>query len=225
MEEHIALGGADRPSEVLLTFFFRFRKWRGDRRHQYRRGSAETHLSSHSVIRCDGGSAELMPVFNLENCCKLFDQSWTRLTNELQSDNSPVSFLGQLVKANQLRSERNICQKKASQLGRYSQSEPRSPREDREAAIKYSHVFSKPTAVNDSTQMEALPLDADAEELMAGYGMKRSPRGGLIPRNRVDVVQARQSVPEAVGRALKNRKNKKKQKRDQGLKSIALRQV
>lgn len=223
MEEHIALGGADRPSEVLLAFFFRFRKWCGDR-HRYRRGSAETHLSPHSMIRCDGGSAELKPVFNLQHCCKLFDQSWTRLTNELQSDNSTVSFLGHLVKANQLRSERNIFHKKASQLARYSQSQPRSPNRDGGVSINYSHVFSKPTSIKDSTKMEALPLDADAEELMAGYGMKSGPCGGLIPRNRPD-VQARRSVSEVVGRALKNRKNKKKQNRDQGLTSIALRNV
>jgi hypothetical protein len=60
---------------------------------------------------------------------------------------------------------------------------------------------------------------------MGGYGKKRGPLGGLIPRNRPD-VQAQWSVSEvAVGLALKNRKNKKKQKRDQGLKSIALQKV
>jgi hypothetical protein len=217
MEEHIALGGADRPSEVLLSFFFRFRKWCGDRRHRYRRGSSETHLSPHSVIRCGGGSADLKPVFNLEHCCKLFDKSWMRLTNELQSDNSNVSFLGQLVKANQLRSERNIYRKKASQLSRYSQSQPRSPKKDREVSMNYSHVFLKPTAVKDST----LPLDACADELMAGYGMKRDPRDRLIPCNRPD-VQDRLSMSEIVGRALKNGNNKKKQKRGKRLKSTAL---
>lgn len=221
----MALGGADRPSEVLLSFFFRFRKWRGERRYQDRRGSPETHLSPHSVIHCDGGSAELQPVFKLEHCCRLFDMSLTRLINELQLEDSTVSFLGQLVKAQQLCSERNICQKKASQLGRFSQSQQHGlAKKDREASVKHLFVFSNPNAIGNALQVEALPEDANADELMAGYGMKRGPRGGLIPRNSFE-AEARQSVTEVVGRALKNRKNKKKQKRDQGLKSIALREA
>jgi hypothetical protein len=78
-----------------------------------------------------------------------------------------------------------------------------------------------PNAICNTLQVEASPEDANADKLMAGYGMKRGPRGGLIPRNSFE-AEARQSVTEVVGRGLKNRKNKKKQKCDQGLKLIAL---
>ena len=66
--------------------------------------------------------------------------------------------------------------------------------------------------------------DADEEELMRGYGVKRSARGALIHRSRPDVVAREQAknkgnafISELIARASKNRKNKKKQSRDKNL--------
>lgn len=75
-----------------------------------------------------------------------------------------------------------------------------------------------------SPDARAIEGDTGAAQLMAGYGMKRGPHGGLIPRSRPDVEahQSMSTIPEAVGRATKNRKNKKKQKRDEGLQEIAV---
>jgi hypothetical protein len=111
---------------------------------------------------------------------------------------------------------------KTSQLGHFSQSQQHGlVKKDREASVKYSFVFLNPNAICNTLQVEASPEDTNADKLMAGYGMKRGPCGGLIPRNSFE-AEARQSVTEVVGRGLKNRKNKKKQKCDQGLKLIAL---
>ena len=69
-------------------------------------------------------------------------------------------------------------------------------------------------------------VDASEEELLRGYGVRRSIHGALIPRARPDVEQKRagsnnNAIAELFGRVSKNRKNKKKQSRDRNLQAIA----
>lgn len=66
-------------------------------------------------------------------------------------------------------------------------------------------------------------VDASEEELLRGYGVRRSINGTLIPRSRPDVEQGitNHSLAELFGRVSKNRKNKKKQSRDRNLQAIA----
>lgn len=66
--------------------------------------------------------------------------------------------------------------------------------------------------------------DASEEELLRGYGVRRSINGTLIPRTRPDVEHKRATgggIAELFGRVSKNRKNKKKQARDRNLQAIA----
>jgi hypothetical protein len=210
LEEHLALGGVDRPSEVLLTFFYRFRKFRDKRSNHNSKSSLETLLSQSKTIHCDKGSADLQPVFKLIHCCDLFNQSWTRLMQALESNNSTTSLLGKLIHCNLLRSERDLHRNKASKLDLYLSKLEKWPGQP--------SFTGKKRSIEDTV----VAGDADANTLLAGYGMKRGPRGGLIPRNRPDVAASdRSRIPEAVARATKNRKNKKKQTRDEGLKAIA----
>lgn len=106
--------------------------------------------------------------------------------------------------------------RKASKLGKYSNMQQK-------LFAKQSRNNSPSAAGKKRSFSEANGFvgDANAGQLMAGYGMKRGPHGGLIPRSRPD-LEATSSIPEAINRAAKNRKNKKKQKRDEGLKAIAL---
>ncbi len=204
------MGGVDRPSEVLLTFFYRFRKFRDRRNDHNSKASLETLLSQSKTIHCNEGSADLQPIFKLIYCCNLFNQSWTRLMQVLESNNSTTSLLGKLVHCNVLRSERDQNRNKASKLDRYSSKSKKWPGQP------------SPNSKKRSLEDTFIAGDAEANTLLAGYGMKRGPRGGLIPRNRPDVAAASQSrMPEAVARATKNRKSKKKQTRDEGLKAIA----
>ena len=188
-------------------------------------------LSQNKIVQCDGGAAELKSVFKLEHCCDLFDRSWSRLIDELESDDSTASFLGKLVHSGVLRSERERNRSKAEKVHLYSQSrKARSAQRPNANNSGFSAASSSNSPKGGEKECAAaaapaaLPRDADASQLMAGYGMKRGPHGGLIPRNRPDVDARRSMAPEAIGRATKNRKSKKKQKRDEGLKAIALRQ-
>jgi hypothetical protein len=150
------------------------------------------------------------------------------LIRELESDGSTASFLGKLVHSGLLRSERDQNRDKAAKLCRYSQSR-KSP-----IAKRWNVKKSGETSTNNVLPEAAgkkravaetggVARHAEANELMAGYGVRRGPRGGLIPRTRPDVDARRSKPPDAVGRATKNRKNNKKQKRDKGSKEIALR--
>lgn len=215
------MGGADRPSEVLATFLFRFRKFT----HRNQQSPDYTSiLSQGKTIRCDGGCAELKPVFKLEHCCDLFNRCWQRLLTDLEADDSSTTtILGKLVNKTALQSERDLNLKKASKLGQYSQSQKGASAAAKWNANRSARVAAPVAKKRAAEQTDAnIAGDAGEAQLMAGYGMKRGPHGGLIPLNRPD-VDARQSMPdEAIGRATKNRKNKKKQKRDEGLKEIAL---
>lgn len=259
------MGGADRPSEVLATFFFRFRKFCNTRSSQRPADTPlETTLSLHRKVECDGGCADFQAIFKLEHCSNLFDQSYSRLLEELEAPNySTDSFLATIVHPGPLQRERDRNRNRAKAAGRYIQLKDSCTNiwtEAKQHKQQFQLNLNDPGGLqqkwheqrrgqsqsglqsqqykNDQAQIRngsPRPAgrkrgfsngDANADQLMAGYGMKRGPRGGLIPRTRPDVEARRLStLPETVGRATKNRKNKKKQKRDEGLKEIALEEV
>jgi hypothetical protein len=230
LERHLASGGADRPSEALLAFFYRFRKFVNGKKNKRVKYPLETFLSRSMTLQCNGGDADLDPIFKLIHCCDLFHHCWTRLMQMMESG-SEQSLLGKLIRCEQLRSERERNRAKASKLGHYKNSSLKSKWPTRTQEKWSTHrtdekwpIVTRAAGKKRALEETKVEGDADASQLMAGYGMKRGPRGGLIPRNRPDVAAARSQswIPEAVGRATKNRKNKKKQTRDEGLKAIAL---
>lgn len=109
------LGGADHPSEVLLTFLFRYgsicsksnvgtrckRKDVGDDLSHY-----VTPLSREIVICSGGGSADLQPVFNIDECVNLFKICWERLVNAAKGIEKGSSFIGTIIDSTKLRRER-----------------------------------------------------------------------------------------------------------------------
>jgi hypothetical protein len=86
---------------------------------------------------------------------------------------------------------------------------------------------SKETTSSIKTSADVVDIaaaDASEEELLRGYGVRRSINGTLIPRTRPDVEQKRAAgggLAELFDRVSKNRKNKKKQARDRNLQAIA----
>lgn len=231
MERHVALGGSDRPSEILLAFFFRYS---GIRDVLDIDSGAATVLSQNVVLRSNGGSADLQPVFNIDHCTKLFNVCWERLLNWSVDNVDGSSFLGNIIDAKTLRRDRDDCLRKAA-LWRKQHNSMGVARDHPgkvSAGRKVSHVFGRKNhgrkeMVNKRQRRgNETNSDDEASRLMAGYGLQRGAHGGLIPRHRPDVKArkaAKQANPfsEVLGRARKNRKNKKKQKRDEGLSQFA----
>eukprot|EP00957_Ditylum_brightwellii_P198190 15101540-Ditylum_brightwellii.AAC.1 len=70
MEQHLALGGCDRPSEVLLSFFHRYGGVAdvGSSDASINQ-DATTDLTQYVTLSTNGaGSADLQPVFKLKHC-------------------------------------------------------------------------------------------------------------------------------------------------------------
>mmetsp|Transcript_20945 Transcript_20945/g.30364 ORF Transcript_20945/g.30364 Transcript_20945/m.30364 type:complete len:150 (+) Transcript_20945:1162-1611(+) len=82
-----------------------------------------------------------------------------------------------------------------------------------------------PHAINMGINEDHLCTDDEEEKLMAGYGVKRGPRGALIPLSRPDLdarkLLERNNEDVLIGRSRKNRKNKKKQSRDEAMTDFA----
>jgi len=77
IERHIEHGGNDIPSEVLLSFLFRYGGCEDDDAKQSR---AVTKLSPTSVFSSGGGTAEMQPVFRLEECVAVFKIAFQRVS-------------------------------------------------------------------------------------------------------------------------------------------------
>jgi hypothetical protein len=86
---------------------------------------------------------------------------------------------------------------------------------------KKKPAVSLPVAAAASTTERVNPRDAEEQELLRGYGVKRNQNGTLIPRSRPDVEKKQSRLDKLVGKVTKNRHSKKKQHRDKGLKGIA----
>jgi hypothetical protein len=137
---HLALGGLDRPAEVLLTFLFRYCGHM--RRHQSIDSSAQTRLSRSMVIECSEDDedncspvslVEMGGVYQIDSCAQLFQECWSRLYSSLclnrgeknvkQGGGSPksssersvkrISYLGHIIDGLHLEGARVDCRRKA----------------------------------------------------------------------------------------------------------------
>jgi len=153
-----------------------------------------------------------------------------------QQKATTTSLLGLIIDHKVLRSERQDAISKSKSASKSVNdnkiiSASSIPRR-RYAELGPAHTVYKPSfpppqarAAND----EELNTDDEADKLAAGYGMKRSPRGALIPLNRPD-LEAKRAMQEldpenVLGRGTKRRKNKKKQMRDKALEGFAVQEL
>jgi len=122
-EKHLALGGNDTPEEILLSFFFRF----GNVGNAYNSNNntgfdveALTPITSLSILRSNGGEADLSSAFRIDECVALFGLCFERLMSRLERSNVRVragregcgkstSFLETIIDANKLDSARTKC--------------------------------------------------------------------------------------------------------------------
>ena len=243
LDQHVALGGSDRPSEVFASFLYRYGEIKGFRPQCHIK--AATKLDQEVTLTSfDNGHADLSPVFHIAHCTEVFELCFWRLIQRLQNQNAKgnsSSFLGSMINCTKLDVERRNSLAKADRVRDMKTKKKRGspfigrnhPGKVGNKPRKIGHVFSsngKSSSASSATAQDHAPggTDDEADKLMAGYGVQRGPRGTLIPRNRPDLAakrEAARSGSDLIGRGTKNRKNKKKQKRDSAVRDFAARSL
>jgi hypothetical protein len=237
----LSLGGSDRPSEVLMSFFGRFGNARKTPMncHQH----CFTWLGTDAPdVSCQDGSADLKAVFKIDSCVDLFGAAWDSLVETIACGDLRRSLLADVVDEVRLRRERESRLDQAKLLTKFTQTRkthswiPLSAGPKNTAAAiarRVNHVFERarskppeplppPRSSIPTVSVSAVQRrDATEQDLLDGYGVQqRSVRGGLLPKFRPD-LEARKTQDAVVGRATKNRHSKKKQKRDVAMKEFA----
>ena len=141
MERHLALGGADRPGEVLVGFFVRYgnvKRGRGLVGSFSSRGESTidpetccTPLKSSTVLRCDTGyEADLQAVFLLQHCVELFNRCWSKMAQRYnfttKSGIAPRSILLDLFDVERLMEDRSDSHEKACMLESFDKDTKRA---------------------------------------------------------------------------------------------------
>jgi hypothetical protein len=237
IENHIANGGNDRPSEILISLLFRF----GCAGSRYPLGSSGGKLTTDLVhlgnscqtLTCDGGMCELSTVFRLPDCVDMFRECHERLTDRcLLIDNCSVgahqcSYLSSIIDCYSLREARETSKRRARLSDNIiTRPTPRDHPGKVSAGRRISHVFTRT-----GSSVASKPDNKKRKNTNESPGYKRSkpdttkrgPRGGIIPKNRPD-LDARKSIgaeAAVIQRGMKQRKNKKKQARDKELTRFA----
>ena len=87
LEQHLSIGGQDRPGQVLLLFWFRY----GDIKAENTRRAMRTPLTTGTTVRTrDGAEADLNNVYLLDHIIRLFQHCWKRTKLLLEKHTSEV---------------------------------------------------------------------------------------------------------------------------------------
>jgi hypothetical protein len=172
LQEHLALGGLDRPAEVLVSFLFRYGCVKGhnvdDR--------VRTRLSQDVALEDKNGCvADLSNVFLLTHCVDLFKNCWMRLwklARRFEDKEVDESLLTHLVDPSRLHRERQQCLRTAEK----SAGKLRRPATNGTAqALGNTRKSSPAPQKSPASQKSAAvaPQEASAEQLMASYGVHK----------------------------------------------------
>ena len=131
IKQHLELGGNDRPSEILISLLIRYggdssSSGRGLHRNP-KENSTTTDLeklkSREEVLRCDGGTVELTPVFRLSDCVDMFHECYNRLLLSDTTDDAlmsarktatvPPSYLSRIIDCRRLREARETSERRS----------------------------------------------------------------------------------------------------------------
>lgn len=167
-EKHLTLGGKDTPEEMLLSFFFRFGNvgdaYDGHDNDRTRINSeAFTQITSQSIIRSNGGEADLSSAFRIDECVAIFGMCFQRLMLQLQRQPDSgdsvdgrekcTSVLGCIINADALEFTREGC-------------------------IKMVDMFQEPLPVDDDIDREE-DLDTDVDEDVSEGTTEQQERGQI----------------------------------------------
>lgn len=167
-------------------------------------------------ISCDGGVCDLELVFRISDCVDMFRECHARLfarilmVNDAGSSEQKVklSFLSSMIDCFRLREARETS--------------------DRRSKMCDTNIVNTPVARNDPGKVNGGRRIGKVFSKNDGpENWKRGPRGNILPKKRPD-LEAKNSSRDRealLQRAMKNRKNNKKQKRDVALREFASRQL
>jgi hypothetical protein len=172
LQEHLVLGGLDRPAEVLVSFLFRYGCVKGhnvdDR--------VRTRLSQDVALEDKNGCvADLSNVFLLTHCVDLFKNCWMRLwklARRFEDNEVDESLLTHLVDPSRLHRERQQCLRTAEK----SAGKLRRPAANGTAQALGNTRKSSPTPQKSPSPQKSAavePQEASAEQLMASYGVHK----------------------------------------------------
>jgi hypothetical protein len=162
LQEHLALGGLDRPAEVLVSFLFRYGCVKGHNVDE----RVRTRLSQDVALEDKNGCvADLSNVFLLTHCVDLFKNCWMRLwklARRFEDKEVDESLLTHLVDPSRLHRERQQCLRTAEKsAGKLKRPATSSTTQALGNTRKSSPAPQKSVTV--------APQEASAEQLMASY--------------------------------------------------------
>lgn len=200
IQQHLALGGQDRPGEIFLSFLFRYGSPSATGDHCVDE-KARTFLSQEACPKCeDGCEADLSNVFKIADCCHLFGAVWKRLWGRVRylgksqrgksGSTPPASLLAELINADKLARDRESSREDAA-ARQHKMTSPNTPADKHtnpyanqgvavrmppgppHAAKSQSKKASaaKKSQNHGSRKKQNNLGDKDAFALMAGYGV------------------------------------------------------
>ena len=170
------------------------------------------------LVSCDGGSCDLELVFRISDCVDMFRECHARLFarilmvndagNNIET-NEKLSFLSSVIDCFRLREARETSDRRSKMCDANNIGITPVARND-------------PGKVNGCRRIGKVFSKSDGPE----NWLKRGPRSNIVPKKRPDLEAKNSSRGvEVLQRAIKNRKNNKKQKRDAALRDFASRQL
>jgi hypothetical protein len=165
LQEHLALGGLDRPAEVLVSFLFRYGCVKGHNVDE----RVRTRLSQDVALEDKNGCvADLSNVFLLTHCVDLFKNCWMRLwklarrSEDKEVDESLLTHLVDtgLHRVQRQQSLRTAARKSAGKL-------------KRPAANSTAQALGNTRKISPAPQnsVTVTPQEASAEQLMASHAL------------------------------------------------------
>jgi hypothetical protein len=193
IQQHLAMGGADRPGEVLLTFLFRYGRVQGHNVDDMARTKLHQKVPLQYSTDC---SADLSNVFLLDTIVQLFATSFSRLWKHvgILSQSSKTSstegrrpaaratmecLLMHLVDTDRLRLDRQECSNRTDKW-----LQMRQPTNSNELLVQGESTHHHSRCADTATAARSYDVggsvspspsvqdrDKSAEELLAGYGV------------------------------------------------------
>lgn len=199
---HLSLGGGFSAAEIIMTFLYRYSNLDAK---EGLNCQTKTEISEPTMVKCDGGEADLNAGIKAARCADLFGVCYERIMHSLEQHQHgyDVSMIASIIKSKNLKFARKNRMKMASewkkikQLNEGTYSTARVTRSV--AKNNFGFTFTKSVPFNESNQSTA---------------PKRGPRGGLIPKCRPDIDAKPKGLTALLLRGSKKRKNKRKQNRD-----------
>jgi hypothetical protein len=184
IQQHLELGGLDRPGEVFLSFLFRYGNVGG---HNVDARTLTDLSQQASVHDREGCTADLSNVFQLEHCVHLFRRCWARLwkfmsrASDKNEGSDPMkSLLAEIVDSSRLYCERSERLQRAAvsveKLKFNIESIiPERPHEQVTTAAASARGRKRPPEESTNASVNnklAMPTELTAVQLLLGYNIR-----------------------------------------------------